>query len=64
MCECISVRALDGSHIMIKSFMAASSMMECIFDSSRPSSREVSPRDRDRDTIHNGEIEISITYTT
>ena len=35
MCERISVRLLDGSNIMIKSFMAASSMMEYIFDSSR-----------------------------
>ena len=46
MCERISVRTLDGSHIMMKSCMAASLEMEYSFDSSRPSSREVSPRDK------------------
>ena len=45
MCERISVRTLDGSHIMMKSCVAASSMMEYCFESSRSSSREVNPRD-------------------
>ena len=46
MCERISVRTLDGSHIMMKSWMAASLAMEYNLDSSKPSSREVSPRDK------------------
>ena len=46
MCERMSVRTVDGSHIMMKSCMAASLEMEYNFDSSRPSSREVSPRDK------------------
>ena len=46
MCERISVRTLDGSHIMMKSWMAASVVTGYNLDSSRPSSREVSPRDK------------------
>ena len=45
MCERVSVRTLDGSHIMMKSWMAVSLEMEYNLDSSRPSSREVNPRD-------------------
>ena len=44
-CECMSVSSVDGSHIIMNSLMVAPWSMGYIWDSSRPKSPGVSPRD-------------------
>ena len=46
MCARMSLRTVDGSHIMMKSCMSASLETGYNLDSSSPSSRGVSPRDK------------------